>query len=115
MSFFFMTELRAWPTYFMFNQACVWFGYFSVGFLFGKPLIRIMNTYGRKAFVLVVSLMLIMTCIGVEKTVVSEHIYLVEQFKYLAFIVMFMAAFSFFNGCRHLEVLRFFEIGRAHV
>lgn len=108
MSFFFMTELRAWPTYFMFNQACVWFGYFSVGFLFGKPLIRIMNTYGRKAFVLVVSLMLIMTCIGVEKTVVSEHIYLVEQFKYLAFIVMFMAAFSFFNGCRHLEVLRFF-------
>lgn len=108
LSFCFITVLRQWPTYFMFNQACIWFGFFAMGFLLGKSLINFMNSYGRKAFVFVISMILIISCVIIENNIVFDYAYLVEQFKYLVFIVFLMSIFSFFNGNKYLEVFRFF-------
>lgn len=107
-SLMFFDELSQIPTPVMINNALAWFGFFAFGYLTGKPLIKFMDSITRKTYVILVSLLILMGCMLIEHSEISDWHGLVEKIKLLAFTVSFMTLFSFFDGLKKLEILRFF-------
>lgn len=108
LSLMFFEFLNTLPTPFMLNNALAWYGFFAIGFLSGKPLIRFMNTLPRKVFVFTVTLLIVISCVLFERLEIADLNNMVERTKLIAFVICFMTFFSFFNGWSKLEVLRFF-------
>lgn len=108
LSLVFEHELSAWPTLFMFNNALGWFGYFAIGYLAGKPLIAFMSTRTRRLTVFVAALSLMGLCLLMEWQGVPDWRNMINKVKVLSFIIAFMTMFSFFNGVKSLDFLRFF-------
>lgn len=108
LSLVFFEEFPKIPTVFMINFAMAWFSYFALGYLMGKPIIKFLNSLPRKVFVFVITLLIVVGCILFEQLEIADWHNMVEKTKLVMFIVCFMTFFSFFNGWRSLEVLRFF-------
>lgn len=108
LSLVFFEELYHIPSLFMMNNALAWFGYFAIGYLSGKPLIRYMNTLPKKITVFILSLSILFGCMFFEQLEISDWHNLVGKTKLIVFVVCFMTFFSFFNGMRSLEFLRFY-------
>lgn len=107
-SLIFFKELSQIPTPFMINNASAWFGFFAFGYLTGKPLIKFMDSITRKTCVFLGSSLILTSCILIEHYEISDWHGLVEKTKLMAFILSFMTFFSFFDGSKKLEILRFF-------
>lgn len=109
LSLFFITELnRDFPTPFMLNNALAWFGYFGFGYLFGKPLIKFLNSMPRKMLVFIITLAVVLLCFWIESLEVADWYSMIRKAKLFAFVICFMTFFSFFNDWKKLEILRFF-------
>lgn len=108
MAVFFKQELEQWPTLFMINNAVYWFAFFAIGFVIGKPLIKLLSLEKRRLQVFTGSILLVFVCVAFEKCGMTDYHEFVEHAKYLAFIVSFTAFMSFFNGMANVEALRFF-------
>lgn len=96
------------PTPFMINNAFAWFGYFAIGYLCGKPLIQFLNSTSRKIILLIGTLLTVLACIWIQRLECEDPYLIIEKLKQIAFVICFMTFFSFFNGNRYLEILRFF-------
>lgn len=105
---FFKQQLEQWPTLFMINNAFYWFAFFAVGFVIGKPLIKLLSLRNRRLQIFICSVLLVFLCVAFEKCGMNDFHEFVEHAKYLSFIVAFTAFMSFFNGMASLEALRFF-------
>lgn len=92
------------PTPFMLNKALAWFGYFAVGYLAGKPLIRYLNSVSRKLLVIILSVTILAVCIAFEQLEINDWDNLLGKTK---LIVIVIAAFTFFSFCNNLESLDF--------
>lgn len=108
LSLLFFEELSSIPSLFMINNALAWFGYFAVGYLSGKPLIRYLNSLPRKIFVFLFSLFILIGCIVFEQLEIADWHNLIGKTKLIVFIICFMTFFSFLNGMKSLEFLRFY-------
>ena len=108
LSLIFFEELYQIPSLFMINNAIAWFGYFAIGYLTGKPLIKYLNSLHRKLFIFVLSLIILIGCIVFERLEIYDWHNLIEKTKLIVFIVCFMTLFSFLSGVRSLEFLRFY-------
>ena len=108
LSLLFFEELSSIPSLFMINNALAWFGYFAIGYLSGKPLIRYLDSLPRKIFVFILSLLILVGCILFERFEVTDWHNLVGKTKLIVFIICFMTFFSFFNGIKSLQFLRFY-------
>lgn len=108
LSLIFFEELSSIPSLFMVNNALAWFGYFAIGYLTGKPLIKYLNSLPRKVFVFILTLLILAGCIIFERFEIADWHNLVGKTKLIVFIVCFMTFFSFLNGMKSLQFLRFF-------
>ena len=108
LSLLFFDELESIPSLFMINNALAWFGYFAIGYLSGKPLIKYLNSLPRKVFVFLLSLFILIGCIVFEQLEIADWHNLIGKTKLIAFIICFMTFFSFLNGMKSLQFLRFF-------
>lgn len=108
LSLVFFEELSDIPSLFMINNALAWFGYFAIGYLTGKPLIKYLNSLPRKVFVFTLTLLILAGCIIFEQFEIADWHNLVGKTKLIVFIVCFMTFFSFLNGMKSLQFLRFF-------
>lgn len=90
------------------NLALAYYGYFGLGYLMGKPLINFMNTRRRKIIVGIISGCLLFATIWYLDYGFDDLHGMVEKIKQIAFVVVFTAFFSFFDGVKFLECLRFF-------
>lgn len=108
LSLVFYEELYRIPSLFMINNALAWFGYFAIGYLTGKPLIKYLNSLRRKTFVFILSLLILAGCIIFEQFEIADWHNLVGKAKLIVFIVCFMTFFSFLNGMKSLQFLRFY-------
>ena len=108
LSLIFFEELSSIPSLFMINNALAWFGYFAIGYLSGKPLIKYLNTLPRKVFVFLLSLFILIGCIVFEQLEIADWHNLIGKTKLIVFIICFMTFFSFLNGMKSLQFLRFY-------
>lgn len=108
LSLLFFDELESIPSLFMINNALAWFGYFAIGYLSGKPLIKYLNSLPRKVFVFLLSLFILIGCIVFEQLEIADWHNLIGKTKLIVFIICFMTFFSFLNGMKSLQFLRFF-------
>lgn len=108
LSLIFFEELSSIPSLFMINNALAWFGYFAIGYLSGKPLIKYLNSLPRKVFVFLLSLFILIGCIVFEQLEIADWHNLIGKTKLIVFIICFMTFFSFLNGMKSLQFLRFF-------
>lgn len=109
LSLIFKEELTYYvPTPLMINNALAWFGFFAIGYLIGKPIIGYLNSMKRKTYIFSVTLLIVIGCIALENFEVADWHGIMGNMKLIVFIVCFMTFFSFFNGWKKLEVLRFF-------
>lgn len=108
LSLVFFEELYRIPSLFMINNALAWFGYFAIGYLTGKPLIKYLNSLRRKTFVFILSLLILAGCIIFEQFEIADWHNLIGKTKLIVFIVCFMTFFSFLNGMKSLQFLRFY-------
>lgn len=108
LSLLFFEELSSIPSLFMINNALAWFGYFAIGYLSGKPLIKYLNTLPRKVFVFLLSLFILIGCIVFEQLEIADWHNLIGKTKLIVFIICFMTFFSFLNGMKSLQFLRFY-------
>lgn len=90
------------------NNAMAWFGFFALGFLTGKPIIGFLDTGKRKATVFSISLLVFGLLLIYGYMDLPDWRWLVWQLKLIAFIICYMSFFSFFDGWKKLEILRFF-------
>jgi hypothetical protein len=104
----FSKQILAWATPFMINNAMYWYAFFALGYLIGKPLIQYLaGGLQRKIIVLIIALAtVIIALLGAPLT--GEFSYVVDDLKYSAFAVFFMTFWSFFDGSKRLEFLRYF-------
>lgn len=108
LSLLFFDELESIPSLFMINNALAWFGYFAIGYLSGKPLIKYLNSLPRKVFVFLLSLFILIGCIVFEQLEIADWHNLIGKTKLIVFIICFMTFFSFLNGMKSLQFLRFY-------
>ena len=108
LSLLFFEELSSIPSLFMINNALAWFGYFAIGFLSGKPIIKYLNSLPRKVFVFLLSLFILIGCIVFEQLEIADWHNLIGKTKSIVFIICFMTFFSFLNGMKSLQFLRFY-------
>lgn len=108
LSLLFYEELYLIPTPFMLNNALAWFGYFAIGYLIGKPLIEFLKIRKNKITVILLSLFVLFSCLIVESDNPGIMHGFVEKLRLVSFCTFFMTLFSFFNGLKCLEILRFF-------
>lgn len=108
LSLLFFDELESIPSLFMINNALAWFGYFAIGYISGKPLIKYLNSLPRKVFVFLLSLFILIGCIVFEQLEIADWHNLIGKTKLIVFIVCFMTFFSFLNGMKSLQFLRFY-------
>ncbi len=105
----FKNQLLDWPSMFMFNNALYWFSFFGIGFVIGKPLIRLLTTRKAQIWCFICFLSLILLCVGFETSGVYGYSgLLIEHIKYLSFILTFIAFLSFFNKIKSIQILKFF-------
>lgn len=104
----FYNELYQIPTPFMLNNAMACFGYFTIGYLIGKPIIKYLTTIKSKVIVTVIFFSIFIVSLGLDLNNPGMIHGLVEKFEKLSFCIFFMAFFSFFNGIKQLELIRFF-------
>lgn len=108
LSLIFFKELNLIPTPFMLNNAFAWFGYFAFGYVVGKPLIGYLKSFKNKIIALSVTLFVILGCLVAESDNPEIMHGIIEKIRLVSFSVFFMTFFSFFNGMKSLEILRFF-------
>lgn len=108
LSLVFFEELYRIPSLFMINNALAWFGYFAIGYLTGKPLIKYLNSLRRKTLVFILSLLILAGCIIFEQLEIADWHNLIGKTKLIVFIICFMTFFSFLNGMKSLQFLRFY-------
>lgn len=111
---FFKELYENFPTLFMINNALAWFGYFGFGYILGKPLIRFLNSARRKVLLFLACLSVFTACIWAQRQGIGEisgetvDMGIIGRANQIVFIIGFMTFFSFFNGWKKLEILRFF-------
>ena len=108
LSLIFFNELYLIPTPFMLNNALAWFGYFAIGYIIGKPLIGYLKSIKNKTLVLSISILVLLGCLAVESDNPEIMHGFIEKIRLVSFCIFFMTFFSFFNGMKSLEILRFF-------
>lgn len=105
----FMEELNTqFATPFMINNAFAWYGFFAIGYLIGKPIINYLNTTKRKVFVFIATTLFVIGCVCFEGLEIYDWQNMLGKTKLIVFIVAFLTFFSFFNGWKKLDILRFF-------
>ncbi|MBD5366530.1 MAG: acyltransferase [Bacteroides sp.] len=108
LSIVFFEEIYSIPTPLMINNAVAWFGYFAFGYLMGKPLIKYLNSTSRKVKIFILTAVTVILCIGIESLEVELLERVITPFKYIVFIICFMTFFSFFDGKKYMDILRFY-------
>lgn len=57
-AFIFKEQILQWPTIFMFNNALHWYGYFTIGYLIGKPVMETFKDKRQKILLIITSFFL---------------------------------------------------------
>jgi hypothetical protein len=102
------TQLFAWPTPFMFNNALYWYGFFAVGYLVGKPMIQYLSGGVRCKWIAMITAIIAVIFIGRLVPLCGDWGHFAEDMTFIAFAVGFMTFWSFFDGNKRLEFLRFY-------
>lgn len=106
--FFQQTFNTGFPTPLAINNALMWFGYFAIGYLSGKSLIGYLSSTKRKISVFSATLLTVIAFMVYDYLDLPDWHRLAWNAKLLAFMACYMSFFSFFDGRRELELLRFF-------
>lgn len=108
LSFYFQPELAAWPTIFMFNNALCWFGFFALGYLLGRPLLKALG--GKRERVRVIGVLaatFAVTFLWVDLFDLPDHRTLVQYVREISLTGLLLGLFSYLNGLPSLAMLRF--------
>lgn len=98
-----------WATPFMINNALYWISFFALGFVIGKPYIRLISNRRAQISMFTACLVALAVTWGwLNATQLPDLGGLVTDLHYLSFTMVFMTFLSFFNGIPQLEILRFF-------
>lgn len=128
MAIFLKNTILAWGTPFMINNALYWISFFTIGNITGKKFIGVLQNGGKRNISLtVMCVMFIASCILHELSVVDVrlpdkvalydvNVYTPEliiqnillHLRTFSFIYLMIVLFSFFNGNKKLDFLRFF-------
>ena len=105
---FFEDYISSIPTPFMINNAIYWVGFFAVGNLCGRFLIKLVNVIRYRLILLCCSLLVIIgLTILVENLTNDRIIEFAYRLKMFAVFGLLFAAGSFFDGWRILKPIRF--------
>ena len=107
-SLFFHEELLGLPCHFMIKKGLAYFGYFGLGYLIGKPMIKLMCNLKRKTMVFIATLAVLFISILYLDNGLPDYHFMIERIKQIAFTLSFMTFFSFFDGVKWLGFLRFY-------
>lgn len=102
----FFSQNFAAPFYINFALGC--WGYFALGFLFGKSIISFLKNKSKKILLFSFSLLFLITFIYIEQQGFLRGYDIIVILKNIAFIFCYMAFFSFLNGYSFFNFLRFF-------
>lgn len=106
-SLVFFDWLDSFPSPLMLNNALAWFGYFAIGYLSGKSVINHLTSLSRKSYLFIATLLIVLGCAWIQTVGLDDPFAIIDKSKQIAFTICFMAFFSFFNGNRYLQILRF--------
>lgn len=99
----------SWPTPLMVNNACYFYGYFAIGYVIGKPLLRLLAENKWRIVVLfgglIVSIVLGLVSIYLQGSELGD---VSKRFYYLSITVSCLALSSFAEGLKVSEWLRFY-------
>jgi len=106
----FKVDILSVPSPFMINNACYWISYFILGFTIGRWFVDNVKTRMQRVVALVCCIVILCAICAISNTAwdsrdVNSVIYHVEV---LLVILILLASFSIFDGCRWLGVLRFY-------
>lgn len=106
---FFGPDILDWPTAVMFNNACYWFGFFAVGYVVGRPLLKVLSDYRWRLITLVFGLVV---CVGLvcflESNGANGYFRILVGMAYLAADVALLAVGSFIEDLRVFRWLLFY-------
>lgn len=106
---FFGPKILDWPTAVMFNNACYWFGFFAVGYVVGRPLLKILNDFRGGLVTLVFGLVACVSAVCfLESHGADGYFRILVGVAYLAADVALLALCSFIEDLRVSRWLRFY-------
>lgn len=103
----FKEELFTIPTPFMINNACYWFGYFTLGFLFGKPILNVLRTLDGKLKISVISSLIFAICILHNYANILDWRDSIEKIQYISISMFCLSIFSLTDCINGLNFLKF--------
>ncbi len=94
------------PTPFMINNSIHWFGFFALGYLFGKPIMKLLaQPYGKRNILLCSLISLCITILCIINGVVDKH-NMIEWLQYLSLILCLLVISAY---CEHKPGTRFLK------
>lgn len=110
-SFILKDYLLNWSTPFMFNNALYWFGFFSIGYLIGKPLIKLFKEKKKIYQILGFSIALFfISLLWIDILAKSDFMNLILHLRHISFFIVIFSVISLFPILSKIEILKFFGL-----
>lgn len=106
--FMLKSQIVSWVTPFMINNALYGYGYFIAGYMLGKPLMQYLSRGMRQKWIALFVSICLMCITYFSNLSIEAIVNLKECVNSLAFAVGFMTFWSFFDGNKNLNFLRYF-------
>ncbi len=110
LSILFKDEILSIGTPFMINNAFYWGAFFALGNIIGKSYVQLIQSMKRRMITLFCCIGVFVCCHLLQDYTTVPYFFenIIIHIKIIAFILLVIAIFSFLNGKKYMEFLRFY-------